>query len=371
MENNEFVPVEVEISAGIEKLCRETQLSESRTRELVSQFLPLLAEVKFAVDIVNTTKVEDESQIEAIVALGEANKVLVSARTSSSKKKDKLADDAKKEHKAIVAIYKYIVDKLAPYEVLAKEGKDFVKIQEQKRLAELEKARQERIAQRNVLLSGYDKTCADLGAEDVTDDIFNVVLKGLKDEEEARIKAEQEAAAEALALAKAQEEERQRLAEENRKMQIQLEEERKVQQALLQRQKLGYERIQILQRFNLAPSSQAWIDKGVDFLAAMEMQEFSEIRDAIGFEHQSILRETEQKETALQAQLAEVAQKAQAVQEVTELVQASQRDELAAAIVAEILVIVQNSDGVLCGGKLKSWRETKRLYPLLVEWESR
>ena len=186
-------------------------VSNEEASALLTNFGVPLTEVGPILETYKSIKVESAEDTEQQAKARETRLTLKKIRTGVEKTRVELKAEYNRKGDAIQAVANYIRDEIQPAEAYLQLQEDFIKVQEEKALAE-------RIADRTakIVELGADASVYSLG--DMSEDAFQSLITGIKDANdarEAREKAEKEAAEKLEAERVAHEQE---LAAENEKL---------------------------------------------------------------------------------------------------------------------------------------------------------
>lgn len=181
----------IKVPEPIKELFNELGVSKQNAGELLAAFgLPLM-EAGPILDSYESIKVTSVEQVEDMEEAKRKRLTLKRIRVAVDKTRKELKEDSLKRGKAIDGVARYIRETIEPAEQYLQLQEDFLKLKEEKELAD-------RIANRTAALVelGADPSVYSLG--DMSADAFASLLADLKDANEARAareKADQEAAA--------------------------------------------------------------------------------------------------------------------------------------------------------------------------------
>ncbi len=200
--------------------------------------------------------INDESQTAEIMTAKEGYKYIKNIRIDIEKTRKALKDDSLKEGRAIDSVAKLLTDEISPLEVELEQKAKFIEIQEEQRRNARTKERLERA-------SYFGFALPDIGMiVEMSDEMYNSYLEGLKSEsekrelafqasEKIRIEAEQKAESERLEKERIEAErielqriENERLKIEAEKREAEIAEERKLAEIERQKQENETRKIQ-------------------------------------------------------------------------------------------------------------------------------
>ena len=204
------------------ELIAQTGLRSEKAEVLISSYSELSSDIeswKLKNEGLQITSIDDKASIEMAKV---AYKHIKSIRIDIEKTRKRLKEDSKKEGEAIDSIAKVLNNLVSPLEISLSEKAKYVELHEAKQKAE-------RLASRLQLAGDLGFAVQSATIENMTDDIFDSYIEGLKaqeakrKEEEAKAKAEEDARlkAEAEAKQKAEEErkaEQERIRQENERL---------------------------------------------------------------------------------------------------------------------------------------------------------
>jgi DNA repair exonuclease SbcCD ATPase subunit len=174
------VPEEIENVVAVSQVEPQTQLL------LKQKFAPLFAKFKEWEKMAKTIKVTDISQVDDMKKSKIAAKQVASIRIEADKVRKALKEDSNRYGKAVQSVYNMIEEAITPVEDYLNEQANFLKIQQEKRIAELRVSRGEECKPYSEFVPSY----IDLGI--ISDNDYANVLNGAKLQVEAKLKAEQE-----------------------------------------------------------------------------------------------------------------------------------------------------------------------------------
>lgn len=225
-------PVEGEIvGSELANLVNEQQLSDDSAKSLVEAFGgpfndagKILAD--FSTDeksgelIVgdNAIKVTDVNQIKEMSEAREKRLALRQARITIENKRKELGEDALRTTQAINAVARALKEKIEPVENYLAEQEKFKELRDKAEAAE-------RLAARTAAIAKVGDPAL-YSLEAMAEESFQELLIKLEREQAERIEAERKAEQEKLEAEKAERERQQKIAEENRRLQAEAEEQR-------------------------------------------------------------------------------------------------------------------------------------------------
>lgn len=229
----EVAKIDITVPEVLVERFKELQVSDDEASALLTNFGVPLVEVGEMLDKYKDIKVETAEDVEQQKAAREMRLKFKKIRTGVEKTRATMKADFLRKGNAIQAVANYIREEIEPAEAYLQLQEDFIKVQEEKAIAERIKKRTEILA-----TLGSDPAVYSLG--DMSEDAFESLVTGIKDANDAkaaRERAEKEAAEKLEAERVAREAE---LAAENAKLKAAQEaaeakaaEERAAAQALL------------------------------------------------------------------------------------------------------------------------------------------
>lgn len=197
--------IEVIESSGVEDTTKAT---------LKERFLPFFEQAEKWKAIAESLVVTDESQTREMKMAREGRLALRAIRVEANNTRKALKEDSIRYGKAVQGVYNVIEYLIKPIEDHLKEQEDFVKIQEEKRLAVL---RAERMDALEPYLEYIDAEALDT-IETTPEHIFQAIMTNVKKAKADAIAAAERAEAERIAKEKAEAEERERIRKENERL---------------------------------------------------------------------------------------------------------------------------------------------------------
>lgn len=207
----------------LELIVKESGLEKSKAQVLLTNFsnyFEIAAEwEKKASELVVT----DESQTTLMKMAKEARLFLKQKRVAIENTRKELKEQSLREGQTIDAIAKILKNLIEPIEGHFEKQEKFAEIREDDR-------KQARMIERNEILSSLNYDYSFTDTKNMSDQQFDLLVKGIKSQIQEKIEAERKAEEERIAREKAEQEERERIRIENEKLKAEAEEkERQLQ----------------------------------------------------------------------------------------------------------------------------------------------
>ena len=199
------------MSSDLQVILKEQGIAGDQASALVKAFGGPFNEAGEILATYKNIKVTNATQTADMMEAREKRLTLKKVRSVVENNRKDLKHDIVKQGRAIDSVAKFVKEAILPAEEYLEQQEKFVQIQKEKVAAELK-------AKRIQILSEYTDDLSVYNLEAMDDEQFNVVVKSLKEQQEAKAAAEAEAELQRIAEEKAREEEAVKVRAENEKL---------------------------------------------------------------------------------------------------------------------------------------------------------
>jgi len=190
---------------------QETPVSEEVAKSLKSEFLPFYEQAQGWQDKAMKIIITDPDQTELMQQAREARLDLKRIRVETEHLRKQKKEGIVREGKAIDGLANIIKFLIVPIEEHLQEQEDFVKVQEEKRKAEL-------LTTRTAELSPFVEDTSYYSLGEMPEETYAELLKNSKGAQQAKLEAERKVEEDRITAEKALAEDRIRIEKENRKL---------------------------------------------------------------------------------------------------------------------------------------------------------
>lgn len=200
------------MSTEIIEVIQGSELEPQTANSIQDKLLPFFEQANEWKEKAEGLVVTDADQKDLMKQAREARLALKNIRVEANKTRKALKEDSLRYGRAVQGVYNVIEYMIAPIEKHLQEQEDFVKIQEEKALAQLREDREKEVE----LVREYIPYGIDFGPMNQAD--FDKLLNGAKAQQQAKFEADRKAEADRLAEQEAARIERERVEKENKEL---------------------------------------------------------------------------------------------------------------------------------------------------------